>query len=120
MKILHSILALTMIFATVFGVSSNVYANDDVEDNYEEIVDPEFVPEEKIVNSEPGPLPSENVPSDVWWTGWKIYSKSKLSDVYGSWRQGPEGKGPGTVTHFHNLSPYLIHIQEISRCLNQQ
>lgn len=30
--------------------------------------------------------------------GWEIYSKKKISTNYGSWRDGPSGKGPATLS----------------------
>lgn len=51
-----------------------------------------------VVNAETNSTGSIITPQDSYWTGWKIYSKTQLSNSYGTWKDGPSGWGPGTLT----------------------
>jgi hypothetical protein len=81
----------------------SVYANEE-DGTYEEVVDPNYVPEEETypqLDQYPGSPPADDNPqydSGGYYYAWKIYSKAKLSDVYGPWWNGPSGWGPGNIT----------------------
>lgn len=43
-------------------------------------------------------------PQNGFWEGWKIYDTDRLSNSYGSWKDGPSGWGPSEITLTNSYS----------------
>jgi hypothetical protein len=56
-----------------------------------------FLPQPQAASAKENSPNGVITPEGAYWEGWKIYSKTQLSDVYGSWINGPSGWGPGTL-----------------------
>ena len=111
MKLIKKLLLpsfVVLLLSPIISVSASAEGEIGSEDTYEEVIDPNYTESEVLepeTQSSPGYVKDgPQYDSGGYWTGWKIYSKTRLSDVYGGTVYSVEGWGPGTLTLSQGVS----------------
>ncbi|WP_273123405.1 hypothetical protein [Bacillus weihaiensis] len=90
-----------LLLTPIVSVSVSAEGETGSEDVYEEVVDPNYVESEVLepeTQSSPGYVKGgPQYDTGGYWTGWKIYSKTRMSDVYGPTVYSEEAWGPGVL-----------------------